>query len=131
MAKRKLDGEEGRRSVDAYIARCPAEVRRELQRVRAAIRSVAPGAIETTSYFDLPGFSYPGYDYNGMFVWFGLRSQAIILCLRPPTVEDHLPELRGYATTKSIVRFPAAKPLPLPLVRKLVRASLATMKVRP
>jgi uncharacterized protein YdhG (YjbR/CyaY superfamily) len=131
VPKGKLDGAKGRQSVDEYIASCPARMRGELRKVRGAIRAVAPGAVETTSYFDLPGFSYPGYDYNGMFAWFGLRKSSIILSVRPPTVEDHRRELANYSTTKAIVRFPSDRPVPLPLVQQLVRASLEIMRRKP
>ena len=97
-------------------------------RIRAAIKKVAPGAIETTSYFDIPGYSYPGYDYNGMFAWFSFRNSFIGLHVRPPTIENHKKEVAGYATTKAIVKFPCDSPVPVPLVRKLVKASIALMK---
>ena len=33
--------------------------------MRAAIQAVAPGARERTDYFQMPGYSYPGFDYEG------------------------------------------------------------------
>lgn len=44
-------------SIDAYIAKCPKNVQSKLKELRAAIREAAPGAIETTSYFEMPGYS--------------------------------------------------------------------------
>jgi uncharacterized protein YdhG (YjbR/CyaY superfamily) len=41
--------------VDEYMAKCPKEVQGKLKKVRAAIRQVAPGSIETVSYFQIPG----------------------------------------------------------------------------
>jgi uncharacterized protein YdhG (YjbR/CyaY superfamily) len=117
-------------SVDAYIAECPPEVQRKLMQVRAAIRAVAPGAIETTSYFAMPGYSYPGYDYNGMFVWFSFKKPNVRLHLRPPTIEEHAKELVAYSTSKSIVSFPADRSISSSLVKTLVRASLDAMRAR-
>jgi len=37
-------------------------------------------------------------------------------------------ELADYATTKAIVSFPMGKPIPMTLVKKLVKASLRVMK---
>jgi uncharacterized protein YdhG (YjbR/CyaY superfamily) len=82
MKKKKVDAAEDRMSVEAYIANCPKEIQSKLKGIRAAIREVAPGATETTSYFDIPGYSYPGYDYNGMFVWFSFKEPNIRLHLR-------------------------------------------------
>ena len=128
MTRKKLRSEAGSESVDAYISRCPKSVQAGLRAVRAAIREVAPDATETTSYFDIPGYSYPGYDYNGMFVWFSFQKTGIGLHLRPPVVERHTKELAGYPRTKSIVRFPPDQPVPVALVKRLVTASLNVMR---
>jgi uncharacterized protein YdhG (YjbR/CyaY superfamily) len=119
------------KEVDDYIARCPRIVQRKLKEIRAAIKEAAPGVAETTSYFQMPGYYYPGYDYNGMFAWFGLQKSHISLLLRPPTIQDHKEELAGYATTKAAVRIPLDGEAPIPLVKKLVKASLKIMKDKP
>jgi len=83
------------------------------------------------SYFQMPGYYYPGYDYNGMFAWFGLQKSHISLLLRPPTIQTFEKELSGYATTKASVHFPLDKPIPVTLVKKLVKTSLRLMKTKP
>jgi len=115
-------------NVDEYIAQCPDEVQGKLKKIRAAIREVAPDATERTDYFQIPGYSYEGYDYNGMFAWFSFRKSNIRLHVRPPVIQEHKKELSGYATTKGIVSFPAEKEIPIVLVKKLVKASLKVMK---
>ena len=131
MAKRSVTGgDEGRRSVDAYIAAGPRAARAGLRQLRSMIRAVAPDAGETTSYFGFPGYFYPGYDYNGMFVWFSCKGSTLGLHLRPPTIEQHARDLALYATTKAIVRFPVGAPIPGSLVKKLVAASLKVMRDR-
>ena len=122
MAKRKSSG------VDEYIARCPKEAQSDLAKIRAAIRTAAPGAIERTDYFRMPGYSYPGFDYDGMFSWFSFKKPHIRLHIRPPVIHEHRKELAGFATTKAIVSFPIGKPVPMTLVKKLVKASLKEMK---
>jgi uncharacterized protein YdhG (YjbR/CyaY superfamily) len=117
--------------VDEYIGKCPKEAQVKLRRIRAAIREVAPGATETVSYFQWPGYSYAGYDYNGMFVWFSFREPDVRLHLRPPVVQDHKKELGGYKTTRAIVSFPKDEEIPIALVKKLVKASLKVMRDRP
>jgi uncharacterized protein YdhG (YjbR/CyaY superfamily) len=114
--------------VDAYIAKCPTDVQAKLKEIRVAIREAAPGATETMSYFEMPGYSYPGYDYNGMFAWFGLKKSHIGLYLRPPTIQNHEKELASYATTKAVVHFPLDENVPVPLVKKLVKASMRVMR---
>jgi uncharacterized protein YdhG (YjbR/CyaY superfamily) len=123
-----MPAKSGTSGVDEYIASCPKEARGNLAKVRAAIRASAPGATERTDYFQMPGYSYPGYDYDGMFVWFSFRKTYIRLHVRPPVIQEHSKELAGYSVTKAIVSFPMEEPIPLTLVKKLVKASLRAMK---
>src|SRR5271170_4151921 len=122
LTKRKGSG------VVEYIARCLKEARGDLAKIRAAIRTAAPGATERTDYFRWPGYSYPGFDYDGMFVWFSFKKPHMRLHVRPPVIQEHRKELAGHATTKAIVSFPMGKPVPITLVKKLVKASLKAMK---
>ena len=123
MTKRKSTG------VDEYIARCPKEAQGDLAKLRAAIRAAAPGATERTDYFQMPGYSNPGIDfYDGMFAWFSFKKPHIRLHVRPPVIQEHAKELAGFATMKAVVSFPMNKPVPMTLVKKLVRASLKAMK---
>ena len=114
--------------VDAYIARAPKEAQPKLKEVRAAIQEVASDAAERTDYFQIPGYSYEGYDYNGMFAWFSFKKPYVRLHVRPPVIQEHKKELAGYTATKAIVSFPVDKKIPLALVKKLVKASIKTMK---
>jgi uncharacterized protein YdhG (YjbR/CyaY superfamily) len=103
--------------VDAYIGSAPKEVRRKLREVRAAIRAVAPDAVESISY------GMPGYD-KGRVAWFGLMKSHIGLYLRPPIIEEHKHALAGYKTTTSAVHFPLDTPIPAALIKTLVRARI-------
>ena len=123
MTKRKSSG------VDEYIASCPKEAQGDLVKIRAAVRAAAPGATERTDYFQMPGYSYPGVDYyDGMFTWFSFKKPHIRLHVPPSVIQEHRKELAGYATTKAIVSFPPGKPVPMTLVKKLVKASLKAMR---
>lgn len=106
------------KNVDDYISAAPAEVRHKLEEVRAAIREVAPIAVESISY------QMPYYNYKGRLAWFGLQRQHIGLYLRPPIIEEHKKELAGYVTTKSAVHLPLDKKIPVSLVKKLVKARM-------
>lgn len=116
--------------VEDYIAKQPKEVQNKLNGLRSAIQEAAPGATETVSYFEMPGYFYKDYDYNGMFAWFSFKKPHVRLHVRPPVIEDHKDELVDYTTTKAIVSFSIDKKLPKTLVKKLVKASLKAMKVK-
>ena len=113
--------------VREYIAACPKEAQAKLKQIRAAIREVVPDAIETVSYFDMPGYSYEGYPYNGMFAWFSLKGSSVRLHIRPQALQKLKKELAKYSATKAIVSFPIEDTIPRSLVKKLVQASLKDM----
>lgn len=114
--------------VSQYIAKSPKDVQSKLHEIRKTIREVAPDAIETMSYFDMPGYSYKGYDYNGMFAWFSFKAPNVRLHIRPEAIVRNKKLLEKYKKTKAIVSFSTLQPIPKSLVKKLVRASLKSMK---
>jgi uncharacterized protein YdhG (YjbR/CyaY superfamily) len=115
--------------VDEYIARCPKEAQGDLAKIRAAIRMAAPGAVERTDYFRMPGYSYPGINYyDGMFTWFSFKKPHVRLHVPPSVIQKYKKELASYATTKAIISFPMGRPAPTTLVKKLVKASVKAMK---
>jgi len=109
------------KDVDAYIAGAPTGAQDKLRNIRAAIRQVAPDAVESISY------GMAGYD-KGRIAWFGIMKTHIGLYLRPPIIAEHKDELAGYTTTKSAVHFPLDKTLPIGLIKKLVRARIKKNK---
>jgi uncharacterized protein YdhG (YjbR/CyaY superfamily) len=106
------------RTVDEYIAAAPKEARKKLEAVREAIREAAPGAKESISY------RIPYYSLNGRLAWFGLFRAHIGLFIRPPVLEEHKDELKGYSMTKSSLHLPLDKRVPAALVKRLVRAGV-------
>jgi len=128
MARKTNLEHTGTSGVDEYIANTPRQVQGRLRKIRDTIREAAPGATERTDYFQMPGYSYEGYDYDGMFVWFSFKEPYIRLHLRPPVIQDHKEELAGCTTTKAIVSFPSDKEISTALVKKLVKSSLKVMK---
>jgi len=128
MARKTNLEHTGTSGVDEYIANSPRQVQGRLRKIRDTIREAAPGATERTDYFQMPGYSYEGYDYDGMFVWFSFKEPYIRLHLRPPVIHDHKEELAGYTTTKAIVSFSSDKEISTALVKKLVKSSLKVMK---
>lgn len=114
--------------VDEYIKNSPTHVQASLTKMRSVIEEVAVGAVETVSYFQIPGYSYEGYAYNGMFVWFSYKEPFVRLHVIPPVIEAHAKQLAQYVTTKSVVSFPIDKELPIALIKELVKASIKVMK---
>lgn len=103
--------------VGQYIARMPQKVQGKLREIRAAIREAAPGAKERTDYFQWPGYSYEGYDYDGMFAWFSFKEPNVRLHVRPPVIQNHNKELAGFVTMKAVVCFPSDRAISKGLVK--------------
>lgn len=107
-------------TIDAYLAGVPEDKRAALQGLRAMIRSAAPEAVETISY------GVPTFKLDGMLVSFGAaKNHCAFYGMSPPVFEALAEELAGYDTSKGTIRFPAAEPLPGPLVRRIVAARVA------
>lgn len=110
------------KDVDEYIASVPKEIQSKLIQLRATIKEVAPTAIEGISY------RMPYYNYKGQLAWFALMKSHIGLYLRPPLIEEHKKELARYETTKSAIHFPLNEELPIPLIKKLIKARMKMNK---
>ena len=105
-------------TVDEYIAAAPKEAQPKLRQVRKAILEAAPEARESISY------RIPYYAYRGRLVWFGIFREHIGLFLRPPLLEEHKSELKGYTMTKSSLHLPLDREIPSALVKRLVKDAI-------
>jgi uncharacterized protein YdhG (YjbR/CyaY superfamily) len=104
-------------SVDEYLARVPQPARSTLNKMRATIRSAVPAeATETISY------GMPAFRHNGVLVWFAAFSNHCSLFPTASVIAEFKDDLKGYSTSKGTVHFPADKPLPATLIKKLVKA---------
>ena len=102
-----------------YLAPLRDDQRAALEQLRATIREVAPDAEECISY------GIPAFRRNGLLVGFGAAAKHCAFYLMSgSTVANHQEDLQGYDTSKGTLRFPASKPLPAALVRKLVEARM-------
>jgi uncharacterized protein YdhG (YjbR/CyaY superfamily) len=114
------------KTIDEYLAGLGKEQRTALTRLRKAIRAAAPGAEECFSYgvpaFRLEGRAVAGFAAAARHCSFFPMSGSI--------VEDHAAALEGFDTSKGAIRFQPERPLPLALVRRLVRARIAEGRAR-
>ena len=90
--------------------------------MREAISSVVPaGAVEVISY------GIPAFKLNKMLVWYGGFAGHCSLYPTAAVLDAFKDELRGYTTSKGTVQFPLARPMPMVLIKKLVRARVADL----
>jgi uncharacterized protein YdhG (YjbR/CyaY superfamily) len=108
------------KDVDEYISWVPTETQKLLKQVRAAIQEAASQAEEVISY------SMPGYKLNGMLVWFaGFNNHIGFYPRGSAAIEAFEKELSIYKTSKGAVQFPMDKPLPINLIKKMVKFRVA------
>jgi len=111
-------------TVDDYLAALPEEARATLEKIRKAIRAVAPKATEVISY------QIPMYKYHGMLVGFAAFKDHCSFFPGANPVATFKDELKGYKTSKGTIRFPIGKPLPAALVKNLDKARITENEER-
>lgn len=107
-------------SVDEYIAGIPEPARGTLKQIQAAIRSAVPAeASEGISY------GIPAFKHNGVLVWFAAFKNHCSFFPTASVIEAFKDELEGFSTSKGTIHFPIDRPLPLGLIKKMVKARVA------
>lgn len=102
-------------TIDEYIAGSPGEVQEILRTIRAVIREEAPGAEEAIKY------RLPTFVLQGNLVHFGAFKNHIGFYPAPQGIEEFKEELSAYKGAKGSVQFPLDQPMPLDLIRRIVR----------
>ncbi len=102
-------------TIDEYIATFPKTTQTTLQTLRQAIKEAAPDAQETISY------QMPAFKQNGILVYFAAFKNHIGFFPTASAVEAFKEKLKGYKTSKGTVQFPLGEPIPLELVKEMVR----------
>ena len=105
------------KSFEEYLASVPAPTRGALKQMRAAIRSAVPAeAVEIISY------RIPAFKHKRVLVWYAAFSKHCSLFPTAAVIEAFRKELTGFVISKGTIRFPTDKPLPLAVIKRLVKA---------
>jgi len=109
------------KTIDEYLARVQPEQLAVLERLRATIHAAAPGAEEYI------GYGLAGFKFNGRpLVYFGAWEKHCALYAASPAVQKKFQkELKGFELSKGTIKFTPEKPLPIALVKKLIKARIA------
>lgn len=103
------------KDIDSYIAEQVPDVRERLEQIRQAIKTTVPKAEEVISY------GMPAFKYHGMLVYFAAFKNHIGFYALPSGNEAFQKELSAYKQGKGSIQFPLDKPVPLTLIKKIVK----------
>ncbi len=107
-------------SIDEYIAACPPDSQAYLREIRNLIRSLVPDAKEKISY------QIACFELNGMnLIHFAGWKKHISLYPVPAGDEAFESEVSQYVDGKGTVKFPLDEPLPMKLVKKIIKLHLS------
>ena len=122
MKQATLSAKGVRVKVQEYLAAQPPDARRALRKIRALIRSAAPGAVEVFSY------GIPGYRFEGRpLVWCaGWKHHVSLYPIGAALLRRA--DLQRYETSKGTIRFLLAEPLPAALVKRLVKGRISQIR---
>jgi uncharacterized protein YdhG (YjbR/CyaY superfamily) len=101
-------------TVDQYIEAVPNEVGLKLQKIRQTIRKAIPDAEEVISY------QMPAFNYHGMLIWYAAFKNHYSI-FAPRVMKYFKDELKKYETSKSAIRIPIDKPVPVQFLTKIVK----------
>ena len=112
-------------TIDEYLEGVAADRRRTLETLRARIRAIVPAAKECISY------RIPAFRLNGTVIagFCATTKGCSYFPFSGSTLRTLARDLRRYEQTKSSLHFAADKPLPMALLRKLIRARIREIEL--
>jgi len=112
-------------SVADYLKAVPPAQRALLKKLRQTVKAAAPKATELISY------GIPGYKHHGMLVYFAaFKNHCSFFGVGTALMKTHRKALAPYKMSKGTIQFTVAKPLPMALVRTLVKARVKENEAR-
>jgi len=113
------------KTVSSYIAAIPASSRPLFDKLHATVRSIMPpDATEVISYGIL------AFRRKRVLVWIAAFSNHCSLFPTAAIIEAFKAELAGFTVSKGTVQFRLDEPLPVALIKKLVKARIADEQSR-
>lgn len=103
------------KTVDEYMLSIPENLREKVEGLRKAIKQAAPKAEEMISY------NMPAFKFNGVLVFYAAYKEHIGFYPTAAGITAFKKELSKYDIAKGTVRFPVNEPLPLGLIKRIVK----------
>ncbi|HEY2352622.1 MAG TPA: DUF1801 domain-containing protein [Candidatus Acidoferrum sp.] len=91
-----------------------------MNKMRAAIRSAVP--LEAT---EVISYGIPAFKHKKVLVWFAAFSNHCSLFPTAVVIDAFRKDLKDFTVSKGTIQFAIGKPLPIALIKKLVKARVA------
>ncbi|HUS01171.1 MAG TPA: DUF1801 domain-containing protein [Chitinophagaceae bacterium] len=112
-------------TVQQYLDEVPDDKRTALEKLRKTIRSVVPKAEEYISY------GMPTFKYNGPLVSYAaFKEHCSLFPWGGSLIKKYAEELKLFKTSKGTIQFTIDKPLPVSLVKKIVKERMKENEAR-
>jgi len=113
------------RTVEEYLDLFPEAQKTVLEKIRKTIKDAAPMAEESISY------GMPGYKLNGVLVYFGgFKNHCSFFPAGNSIIKKFSDELKGYKTSKGTIQFPLDEPLPVSLIKAMVKEKMRENEIK-
>lgn len=103
------------KTIRQYIESFPESTQRILRKLHKAIKETAPDAEEIISY------NMPAFSLNGVLVYYAAYKSHIGFYPTGSGIAAFTDEISDYKHSKGAIQFPIDEPLPLDLVKKIVK----------
>jgi uncharacterized protein YdhG (YjbR/CyaY superfamily) len=116
--RRSRMGANAPKNVEEYMARVPEPARSTLNKMRAVIRSVVPPETTEVISYGIPTFK----SKRAIVAIAAFADHCSFFPMGSSVLDAFDKEVRMFRVSKGTLHFPADKPLPAALVKKIVRA---------
>lgn len=103
------------KTIDEYIGIFNRDVQKILELVRQTIKKSAPEAEETINY------QIPTFKFNGNLVHFAAFKNHVGFYPGSEAIKVFKKEIASYKSSKGAIQFPIDRPMPLTLIKKIVK----------
>lgn len=107
-------------TVDDYLATVPQQSRKAFLELRNTVRSAVPREAE-----EIISYRIPAFKHKRVLVWYAAFANHCSLFPTASVIEQFKDELKEFPKSKGTIQFPLDKPLPLALIKKIVKARVA------
>jgi len=109
-------------TVDEYFAGIEGPAHEMLSKMRSTIRSAVPADTSEVISYGIPAFKQ-----KRVLLWYAAFANHCSLFPGGSVLNEMKAELDGFVTSKGTIQFPIGRPLPVALVKQIVKRRLAQL----